>query len=235
MSELALIIEALIFASDQPVRTSFLLEVINEVNTDSETPQPTINEEEASESANTEVPVKYDETLLQAVLEELTAKYQSETVSFELKKIAGGYQFFTKPAFHTYVKRATLQQQQKRLSRAALETLSIVAYRQPVTKAEIEFIRGVNCDYAVNKLLEKKLVAITGRSEAPGRPLLYSTSEEFMQYFGISDISELPKLKEFDEMDEEILMRFSQATPDNASEEEKYETDESQKTESTQT
>ena len=122
---------------------------------------------------------------------------------FEIKKVGGGYQFFTKKRFHSFVKKATLSKNQKRLTRSALETLSIIAYRQPITKAEMEFIRGVNCDYAVQKLLDKKLVSIVGRSEAPGRPLLYSTSPFFMQYFGLGDIGDLPKLKEFEELAEE--------------------------------
>jgi segregation and condensation protein B len=92
----------------------------------------------------------------------------------------------------------------KRLSRSALETLSIIAYKQPVTKSELERIRGVNCDYAIQKLLEKELVAIQGRSDGPGRPLLYGTSDKFMDYFGLKSLDDLPKPKEFREPSNQI-------------------------------
>jgi segregation and condensation protein B len=103
-----------------------------------------------------------------------------------------------------------IQKNQKRLTRTALETLSIIAYKQPITKAEMEFIRGVNCDYAVQKLLDKQLVSIIGRSEAAGRPLLYGTSPFFMEYFGLADMSDLPKLKEFEVLAEEQMEDFRQ-------------------------
>ena len=93
---------------------------------------------------------------------------------------------------------------QKKLSRAALETLSIIAYRQPITRPEIEFIRGVNCDYAIQKLLEKKLIDIAGRADAPGRPLLYQTSPFFMEYFGINDLKDLPTPKDFSQEENSI-------------------------------
>lgn len=130
-------------------------------------------------------------------LGELVEKYQSEDFSFEIIEIANGYQFFTKGAFHQTIGSHLKQTAKKRLSRAALETLSIIAYKQPVSKGELERIRGVSCDYATQKLLEKELVTIIGRSESPGRPLLYGTSEKFMDYFGIKDINELPKPKDF--------------------------------------
>lgn len=87
------------------------------------------------------------------------------------------------------------------MSQVALETLSIIAYRQPVSKVDLESIRGVNCDYAIQKLLEKELVMISGRSDGPGRPLLYSTSEKFMDYFGLGSLKDLPKLKDFKQTD----------------------------------
>jgi len=99
----------------------------------------------------------------------------------------------------------------KKLSRASLETLAIIAYRQPVTKAEIEFIRGVASDYAVQKLLERNLVSIAGRADAPGKPLLYATSPYFMQFFGLNDPSELPKLKDFELSEEDHLALFRQS------------------------
>ena len=147
---------------------------------------------------------------LQEILDALIEKYQDDRYPFEIRHIAEGYQFFTKKTYFPFVKKASLQKNKKRLSKAALETLSIVAYRQPITKSEIEFIRGVNCDYAVQKLLEKQLLSILGRAEAPGRPLLYGCSPYFMQYFGMKDMSDLPKLKEFEELEEEHLELFRQ-------------------------
>ena len=108
----------------------------------------------------------------------------------------GGFQFLSKPAFQSSVSAMWKQKIKKRLSTSALETLSIIAYKQPVSKPEIEKIRGVNCDYAVQKLLEKELIVMAGRSDQPGRPVLYATSKRFMDYFGINHLSQLPDLKE---------------------------------------
>jgi segregation and condensation protein B len=156
------------------------------------------------------LPEEITEDMLAEILAQLLEKYADSRYPFEIRKVARGYQFFTKNALYPFVRRAGIMQKRKRLTKAALETLSIIAYRQPVAKAELEFIRGVNCDYAVQKLLDKKLIDIIGRSDAPGRPLLYGTSEFFMQYFGISDLTDLPKLKEFEASAEEHLEFFRQ-------------------------
>ena len=137
-----------------------------------------------------------EEAIVEAV-DELMERYKSELFSFEIVEISKGYQFLTKGSYHGTIGNLLRQNTKKRLSRAALETLSIIAYRQPISKGELEKIRGVNCDYAVQKLLEKELVIITGRSDGPGRPLLYGTSDRFMNYFGIKSLQDLPKLKEF--------------------------------------
>ncbi|MEM6316894.1 MAG: SMC-Scp complex subunit ScpB [Bacteroidota bacterium] len=147
---------------------------------------------------------KFKKAALEKAIEELKEKYQAEHFSFEFLEIANGYQFLTKPAFHNSVGTLLRQNNKRRLSKAALETLSIIAYKQPVTKSEMEKIRGVSCDYSVQKLLEKELVAITGRSDAPGRPLLYGTSEKFMDYFGLKSLEDMPKPKDFKEPDNEI-------------------------------
>ncbi len=147
---------------------------------------------------------KFNETEIEEAIQQLMTRYEDEQFSFEIVEIAKGYQFLTKGAYFNTISTYLRQIMKKRLSRAALETLSIVAYKQPVTKSEIEKIRGVNCDYAVQKLLEKELVTIAGRSEGPGRPLLYGTSEKFMDYFGLKDLSALPKLKDFKTPDNEI-------------------------------
>ena len=136
-----------------------------------------------------------DDEILSAV-SELKEKYSSEEFSFELTEIAGGYQFLTKKDFFDAVSALLKHKSQKRLSTSALETLSIIAYKQPVTKTEVEQIRGVNCDYTVQKLLEKELIEIKGKSDTPGRPLIYVTSKSFMDYFGISSVKDLPQLKD---------------------------------------
>ncbi len=137
-----------------------------------------------------------DEELLKAV-DQLKERYAGDSFSFELVEIAGGYQFLTKGAYHPVVGAYLRQTMRRRLSGSALETLAIVAYKQPVSKSDLERIRGVNCDYALQKLLEKELVSILGRSDGPGRPLLYGTSPRFMDYFGLKSMDDMPKPKEF--------------------------------------
>ncbi len=147
---------------------------------------------------------KFKKPALEKAIDELKEKYQEEHFSFEFLEIAGGFQFLTKPSFHNSVGTLLRQNNKRRLSKAALETLSIIAYKQPVVKSEMEKIRGVSCDYSVQKLLEKELIAIVGRSEAPGRPLMYGTSEKFMDYFGLKSLDDMPKPKDFKEPDNEI-------------------------------
>ncbi len=141
---------------------------------------------------------------VEAALDQIQNKYRSDEFPFEVIQSGGGYQFLTKPAYQASISIFLKQQSKKRLSTAALETLSIIAYKQPVTKSEIEQIRGVNCDYSVHKLLEKNLVEIQGKSDAVGRPLIYGTSEKFKDYFGINDLSELPTPKDFNQEENEI-------------------------------
>jgi len=138
-----------------------------------------------------------------AVLE-LIAKYEQDEYSFQIIRSGGGFQFLTKPAYQSSIGILLKQQSKKRLSTSALETLSIIAYKQPVTRGQMEQIRGVNCDYAVTKLLEKELIEIRGKSDAVGKPLLYGTSEKFMDYFGINSLDELPTPKDFKEEENEI-------------------------------
>jgi len=131
----------------------------------------------------------------------LQAKYQDESFSFELNEIAGGYQFLSKKEFHGAIHVMLQLKEKKRLSTAALETLAIIAYKQPITKPELEHIRGVSCDYSIQKLLEKELIVIAGKSDGPGKPLLYSTSRNFMDHFGLSSVKDLPKLKDIQSVD----------------------------------
>ncbi len=181
MDPLSLHIESLIFAAEQPVRLSEIEECLD---------------------ACFEAPVAAED--IKAALDALEQKYIDEKYSFELNLIAGGYSFMTKGAYHAIVGQYLKQHTRKMLSKAALETLAIIAYKQPVTKVEVESIRGVNCDYTIQKLLDKELIAIKGRGDGPGRPLLYETSERFMDYFGLKDISELPKIKDFEKPENEI-------------------------------
>ena len=141
---------------------------------------------------------------IEQALDRIQKRYQQDEFAFEVVQSGGGYQFLTKPAYQSSIGIFLKQQSKRRLSTSALETLSIIAYKQPVTKSEIEQIRGVNCDYSVQKLLEKNLVEIKGKSEAVGRPLIYGTSEKFMDYFGINELSELPSPKDFTGEDNEI-------------------------------
>jgi segregation and condensation protein B len=136
-----------------------------------------------------------------AGIESLFARYKDDKYAFEPAEMAGGYQFLTKGAYHNTIAVHLKLTTKKRLSTAAMETLALIAYRQPMTRSEMEQLRGVSCDYAIQKLLEKELVYISGRSEGPGKPLLYGTSDKFMEYMGIRSMDDLPKLKDFKELE----------------------------------
>lgn len=138
------------------------------------------------------------------ILQEIGRDYDSPDSVLELKRINNAYQFLTKSNYHETINQLQSHRSRKKLSQAALETLAIIAYRQPITKLEIEHIRGVNCDYTIQRLLERGMIAITGKADSPGRPLLYSTSELLMDYFGLNDLSELPKMKELISDDQAI-------------------------------
>jgi len=174
-------IESLIFTTEQPITVKEIRNCLKEVF------ERSFKEKEVLE-----------------VIEQLQQQYQQEQYSFEILEIGGGYQFLTKGIYHKTVGQYLKITTKKKLSRSALETLSIIAYKQPTIKSEVEKIRGVSCDYAIQKLLEKELIAIVGRSDGPGRPLLYGTSDKFMDYFGLKSINDLPKPKDFKDPDEQI-------------------------------
>src|SRR6476469_1679933 len=177
ISNLILHIEALLFASDRPLTAIDLTELINSAFGFME------------EKATTEQ--------IQTAIDGIVEKYSSEFYPFGLRESGGGWQFLTKKDYHKTVAQLNGEKFLKRLSTAALETLSIIAYKQPITKSEIEAIRGVSCDYSIQKLLEKELIVISGRNEElPGKPLVYATSKNFMDYFGLNSPEDLPKLKE---------------------------------------
>lgn len=141
---------------------------------------------------------------LQNLIDKIIIKHQSEDEVLELKVINNSYQFLTKSTYHETINQLQLHRDKKKLSQGALETLAIIAYRQPITKLEIEQIRGVSCDYSVQRLLEKKLIQIAGKSDSIGKPLLYSTSAQFMNHFGINGVRDLPQLKDIVSVDNEI-------------------------------
>lgn len=170
-------IEALVFASDKPLTPIDITELINN----------------AFGFMDDKINMEQVQTAMDGIIE----KYQSEFYPFEMRESGGGWQFLTKKEFHKTVAQLNGEKFLKRLSTAALETLAIIAYKQPLAKSEIESIRGVSCDYSIQKLLEKELIVISGRNEElPGKPLIYNTSRTFMDYFGINNAEDLPKLKE---------------------------------------
>ncbi len=174
-------IEAIIFAAESPIKTEDLVTYLNKI----------------AETAFT-----LEE--IEGVIFVIKEKYNNDLFPFELGEVGGGFQFLTKADYHHAVSAFLNRKTVKRLTTAALESLAIVAYKQPVTKAVIETIRGVNADYTIQKLMEKELVEIAGRSEEPGKPLLYKTTQQFLDYFGINALEELPKLKEFEELQNQI-------------------------------
>jgi len=136
-----------------------------------------------------------EETIIE-ILDAIKDRYLQDDWILELRYINDGYQFLTKPVYYDTINQLQTHRSKKKLSPAALETLAIIAYRQPITKLEIEQIRGVNCDYSVHRLLEKELIKIAGKADTLGRPLLYATSDLFMDHFGIASTADLPKLKD---------------------------------------
>lgn len=142
-----------------------------------------------------------DKAALRAWIQELGREYQEQDRAFRLVEVAGGYQLRTLPELAPWVRKLK-RQSPPRLSQASMETLAVIAYRQPVTRAEVEYIRGVDCGAVVRSLVEKGLIKILGRKDAPGRPLLYGTSKKFLEVFGLKDLSSLPALEELEELRE---------------------------------
>jgi len=194
IEQLMLHSEALIFASDRPMTATEIEQLLKDALDEEATP---------------------DFTLLPTALEAIVDKYASDFYPFEVKQIGGGYQFLSKKEFYPSLAKLNGEKYTKRLSTAAMETLAIIAYKQPITKGEIEHIRGVNSDYSVQKLLEKELIVISGRMEdMVGKPLTYSTSKSFMDYLGLNSLEELPKLKEIIETESIAPTNASEAMPD---------------------
>lgn len=145
---------------------------------------------------------------IEAQLNALRQEHEGRAGGIMLAEIAGGWQFVTRPEHAAWVRKFRTVKSSARLSRPALETLAIIAYKQPVTRTEIEAVRGVNVDGIVRNLMERRLIKIVGKKDIPGKPMLFGTSMEFLQHFGMKDLSSLPTLKEFQELDasEETLV-----------------------------
>lgn len=166
------VVEALLFSSDTPLTISKIREILPDL-----LPQD-----------------------IKSIIGYLNDQYRSGRRSFEIKPMAGGYQIFNLAEYALYIDRLNQSKQKTRLSQKALETMAIVAYKQPVTKHEIEEIRGVSADGVIKTLLSRNLIAISGRAKAPGGPFLYNTTKKFLDYFGLEKLEDLPKLKEIDEL-----------------------------------
>jgi segregation and condensation protein B len=175
------IIEALFFATDEPLTPKHVLDIFNTLE-------------------DGQKPRKINEEIILSTVQDLNEEYQRAGRAFRIVRVAGGYQFATLPQFAVWLGKMLKEKSKRKLSVSALESLAVIAYKQPVTKPEIEAIRGVNADYVMHTLLERNLISIIGRAATPGRPLLYGTTKEFLKHFGINDLSELPKPREIDEL-----------------------------------
>jgi len=170
------IIESIIFASDEEIPLKEIIEILDSFK----------------------IEIKANE--IEECIKDLNSEYENNNNSFEIIKIAGGFQFSTRKKFAHFVGKLYTETQKKKLSSSAIETLAIIAYKQPITRSDIEFVRGVNVDYIVNSLLERDLITIKGRADGPGRPILYGTTANFLKVIGLNSLDDLPKLKEINDM-----------------------------------
>ncbi|HMR19270.1 MAG TPA: SMC-Scp complex subunit ScpB [Sphingobacterium sp.] len=173
MKDILLNIEALIFASEEGISALEIKNILQD---------------------GLLIDINKEEVL--SFLTKIKTKYENEDMVFSLRQFNDRYQFLTKTTYHDVIRQLQVNRDKKKLSQAGLETLAIIAYRQPITKMEVEQIRGVNCDYSIQRLLEKGLIKIVGKSETIGKPLLYATSDQFMNHFGINSVRDLPQLKD---------------------------------------
>ena len=179
------ILEALLLSSDEPLTPGKVREILPE----------------------------FKDVNFKKVVDELNDLYQQSGRAFRIEAIADGYQFFTLPDYALYLEKLHARRLQSRLSTKALETLAIVAYKQPITRHEIEEIRGVNVDGVIKTLLSRNLITISGTAGTPGNPFLYKTTRQFLEYFGLKNLKELPRLKELDEIveaDTEMKEKFGE-------------------------
>jgi segregation and condensation protein B len=171
--EVKSVIEALLFSCDKPI----LIEQIKNIFQDLEPSQ------------------------IRNIFEELKSEYENQERGIRITEVAGGFQMVTAPKFANFLKKFYKGERKERLSRAALETLAIISYKQPVTKLQIASIRGVDVDGVINNLKQLGIIRIVGRRKAPGRPFLYGTTRQFLEYFGLRSLEELPKVEDFPKME----------------------------------
>ena len=210
------VIEALIFSSDEPLSAGEIIRAIKGIDGDE---------------------IQITQSDVENCVADLNNKYESVNLAFRIVSISNGFVFASSKEYAKYIGFMSSEKSKRRLSQAALETLAIIAYKQPITKPELETIRGVNSDYILNTLLEKKLITITGRAESIGRPLLYATTDEFLKYFALNKITDLPKPREIDEImqDEDfieqkrkIMMNMLEESAENELQKDESENDETE-------
>jgi segregation and condensation protein B len=172
------VIEALIFASEEPITGSKIRDIIVE------------NEEQ----------IEITEQTVSDFVDKLNERYDENGFSFRIQAMGGGYTFVTEKKYHYWLSIFQHENAYRKLSQSAIESLAIVAYRQPITKPEVDQIRGVDSGYILRQLMEKALIEVSGRADSPGKPLLYRTTKHFLRHFGINSVSELPKPREIDEI-----------------------------------
>jgi segregation and condensation protein B len=185
VDDLAHIIESIIFASDEPLPVATIKSVLDVAHTFG----------------------RVHPDMITARINALNSKYENDGTGFYIVEIANGYQYATRKEMAQWVSNLFKERSKRRLSNSALETLAIIAYKQPITKPEIESIRGVNVDYVLHNLLEKEIVTVIGRAETVGRPLLYGSTQKFLKIFGLKNLEDLPKLREIEEIIKEIKSR----------------------------
>src|SRR6056297_1496783 len=177
-TRLTSVVEALIFSSPEPLPWEKLSEIIQK------------DEEE----------ILLDEEIVRRIVTRLNERYEENDLSFRIEETGGGFTFVTQPRYHPWLSIFQHENAYRKLSQPAIETLAIVAYKQPITKPEVDEIRGVDSGYILRQLLEKVLIEVSGRLDAPGKPLLYRTTKHFLKHFGINSVDELPKPREIDEI-----------------------------------
>lgn len=180
MTNIKNIVEALIFSSDRPLSIKQIKDIINDEKVTSG--------------------LTVDMKKIEEAVRELMEQYSGDEYSYQLMEIAGGYRFATKKEYAVWLAKLNKEKLKRKLSQSALETLAIIAYNQPITRGEIEAIRGVNVDYIIGALLEKDLITLKGRAESIGRPMLYGITNTFLEYLGIASINDLPPLKAIEEI-----------------------------------
>lgn len=177
-SRLSSVIEALIFASDEPISGEKIRTIIID------------NEEQ----------IEINESTIADFVEKLNQRYDENGLSFRIEQLAGGYTFVTQSKYHYWLSVFQHENAYRKLSQSAIESLAIVAYRQPITKPEVDQIRGVDSGYIIRQLMEKALIEVGGRADGPGKPLLYKTTKHFLRHFGLNSVHDLPKPREIEEI-----------------------------------